>query len=551
MVRVALRLLCCSGLILAGVVLVHAGPEHDQKIENTLKVTTAFNNACDALKSGQFRVAVDSLESQLDLIGDNRAYLNALRDAYQRLIQELQQKNQPDEAARYQRRLKALDPGALLEIPRVGNSRPVDAPVPTPAPVAAPVPTSAPVAAPPAPKVAQQPSVPPEQDPFGDANSVRSHQVRTLLEQADRQFALQKYDPACRLYEQVFGLEQEVSPQVKERWAFCKLQGVGLALNQKGLATPAQEMEREVRRAMSIAPKIEIQEYGNYLLRKIQERQGAPGPGAAVPAPVERGEDLAAVEIKHLQGQERGWSVCETPNFRIFHKQAREHVERVARAAEAARSASARKWFGEVPPTWSRRCDLYLHATKEEYSQETKQPPDCPGHSSLGMEGERCVSRRVDLHCDDLNMVYGVVPHEITHVVLAGRFGVQDLPRWADEGMAVMSEPRDRIEKHLRNLPQHRRDRQLFAVSDLMRYNEYPEGKYIGAFYAQSVSLVDFLCQQKGTQAFALFLRDGLRNGYEVALRQHYGFSSFQDLQQRWQAATFSDASARADRGTR
>ncbi len=303
---------------------------------------------------------------------------------------------------------------------------------------------------------------------------------------------------------------------------------------------------------MSLADQKEVREYGTYLLRKIQERQGAPGMGTAGPA--DRGAEMGAIEFKHLPGQERGWSVCETANYRIFHRLSRTDVERVARAAEAARVASAKKWFGDVPPTWSPRCDLYLHGTQADYSRETKQPLDCPGHSSIGVDrvDNRCVSRRIDLHCDDLNMVYGVLPHEVAHVVLAGRFGVAHLPRWADEGMAVMSEPRDRVEKHLRTLPQHQRDRLLFAVADLMKYQAYPEGKYIGSFYAQSVSLVDFLCQQKGTQEFARYLRDGLRDGYEVALRQHYGYNGFLDLQQRWQAATLGKGgSAYADRGPR
>ena len=46
-----------------------------------------------------------------------------------------------------------------------------------------------------------------------------------------------------------------------------------------------------------------------------------------------------------------------------------------------------------------------------------------------------------------------MLPHEATHVVLAGQFGDQPVPRWADEGMAVLTEPRDKIDRHLRNLP--------------------------------------------------------------------------------------------------
>jgi hypothetical protein len=552
MVRIALRLAAGAGLVLLGVVLVHAGPEEDQKIETTLKVTTALTKGSEALKCGHYREAVDVLEGQLALVGDNRAYLNALRDAYQGLILDLKQKNQEAEIARYQRRLSALDPGALLESKGAGNPRPPETPDRT---RATPVSSPAMGQAQPQP-VPERSAVVLADDPFSDANSVKEPtvQARGLLDQADRAYVAKQFDAARRLYDQAFQQEQSLDADVvvfaKERWAYCKLYGVGTSLNRTESPIPPQEMEREVRLALSMAPKLES--YGKELLRKIQERQGPGGgfgPGTPTPFQTNPHEDLAVVEIRHLSDRVEGWSVCETANFRIYHKQTSEQVERVARAAEAARVAAARKWFGEVPATWGQRCEMYLHLNKEDYSRETKQPLDCPGHSSVAMNGVEVRSRRIDLHCDDLNMVYGVLPHETTHVVLAGRFGVRDLPRWADEGMAVLGEPRDRVEKHLRNLPQHQRDRQLFAIADLMQYKEYPEGRYIGAFYAQSVSVVDYLCQQQGPQVFSRFLRDGLRGGFEPALRQYYGFASFGDLQRRWQAATLGNGPAVADRG--
>ncbi len=138
-------------------------------------------------------------------------------------------------------------------------------------------------------------------------------------------------------------------------------------------------------------------------------------------------------------------------------------------------------------------------------------------------------------------MCIGVLPHEVTHVVLAGRFPAA-LPRWADEGMAVLSEPRDRIERHLRNLPMHAEQRQLFHVGQLMMFNkEYPDPQLIGPFYAQSVSLVEYLSQLRGPQVFAQFMADGMRGNYETALRKHYGVQSFQDLDAAWQRHAFGE----------
>jgi hypothetical protein len=72
--------------------------------------------------------------------------------------------------------------------------------------------------------------------------------------------------------------------------------------------------------------------------------------------------------------------------------------------------------------------------------------------------------------------------------------------------------------------------------------NDYPEARAISAFYAQSVSLVEFLSAQKGPQVFARFLRDGLKGGYETALQKHYGYKGFDELQQRWTQEAFAAA---------
>jgi hypothetical protein len=200
------------------------------------------------------------------------------------------------------------------------------------------------------------------------------------------------------------------------------------------------------------------------------------------------------------------------------------------------------RWFEDKAETWSPRCDLYLHPTAQGYTRSPGGPPaSSPGHSTISLDSGRVISRRIDVRCDDPNMLTGVLPHETTHVVLAGRFGQHHVPRWADEGMAVLSEPRDRINLHLRNLPSHRRDGTLFTIGQLMRMAEYPEAKLIGPFYAQSVSVVEFLCKKKGHQTFTRFLREGLDTGYEKALKRAYGYSDFAELDRDWQQYAFRD----------
>jgi hypothetical protein len=183
-----------------------------------------------------------------------------------------------------------------------------------------------------------------------------------------------------------------------------------------------------------------------------------------------------------------------------------------------------------------------LHATGQDYSRFTGVPESSPGHSSIRSEGSRILSRRIDLRCDDPNLLTAVLPHEATHVVLAGQFGEQPVPRWADEGIAVLSEPREKIDRHLRNLPGYYQERQLFGVRRLMQMRDYPDPRYIGPFYAQSVSLVEFLKHERGPRTLTEFLRDAQRGGYDAALQRHYGVRSFEELQERWERYAVGDA---------
>ncbi len=157
------------------------------------------------------------------------------------------------------------------------------------------------------------------------------------------------------------------------------------------------------------------------------------------------------------------------------------------------------------------------------------------------------LDRRIDLHCDVKNMLTHVLPHETTHAVLSGRFGRHLVPRWVDEGVAVLSEPREKIDLYLKNLPAYRLKHELFPVSRLMAMQDYPERRLVAPFYVQSIALVEFLSSQKGgPSAFTRFVRDGLDRGYEEALRRHYGIESFRDLEQRWARQAFRDETGTA-----
>jgi tetratricopeptide (TPR) repeat protein len=511
MARDGLCVTLCAGLLLGVVLPLTATPPDEQEahFRNALAVQNALDRGLAHLQKGEYSAAVKVLEAHISAIDGNHRYLIALRDAYRGHLRGLRQSGNTRELQTYLLRLQILDKDAPKDPP------PAVTPTPKPAPAPA---TSAPGIA--RGKIDDAPRPLPD-DPFSDANSVQAHKARALLARAEREYTDKRYASAAGLYAEAHKADPRTAAAYRERWAYCRLHAVGLTINQGDVGDSAA-LEREVRQAAAEAPN--CASFADKLLRSL------------------RGAREPVIEIKHTPGKSGGMAITETANFRIFHTQPRAFAERLARTAEMTRLTMGRKWFGEVLPTWSPRCDIHLHATQQDYARATGAGAESPGHSTFSLDGGRVVSRRIDLRCDDTHLETGTLPHEATHVVLAGRFGRHDIPRWADEGMAVLSEPRARIDLHLRNLPAHQRDGRLFNVGRLMRMSDYPEASSVGAFYAQSVSLVEFLCRKKGPQTFARFLRDGLDGGYETALRRHYDINSFVELETLWRTHAFGGA---------
>ena len=269
------------------------------------------------------------------------------------------------------------------------------------------------------------------------------------------------------------------------------------------------------------------------------------------PAANKAGAKEPAIEVQHQQSQ-NGWRVAETVNFRLFHQQTRAMAEAVLQMAERTRRAQQRKWFGRVDADWDPKCRIYLYSSAEDYSEATGAPINPGGgHTDVRTDEGRALSRCIHLHGQRSFLLKGVVPHEVTHAVLAGRLSSGRVPRWADEGMAILAETQTQIDVHFRYLPRWRADDALFNMRTLVEMRDYPEPRSIGPFYAQSVSLVDFLTREKGAPRFADFVRDGERGGYAASLRKHYGWS-FAELERRWMRHAFyrdKDAETEAANG--
>jgi hypothetical protein len=510
----------------------------DAAIINALALQKAMQEARYNLTHGNdSKKAVDLLEAELPNVKANAEYLRLLREAYRARIRDLYLANQPAQADLILGRLCVLEPGAATdpslrpqpEAPKKIEAAPPKVVEPKQASI---FPDFGKLFGKPAPAKARGVSdeVAPKEDPFDlkqqrdlPVSADKQGQARKLIAKADDEFKNKRYGPARTLYEQAYQLQSDSLTDRKEPWAYCVLNDAIEQLDRPMLAGPALvDLRQQVENAIAMAPN--LNKSGQEILGAIDRRSKGPA-------------TTASTGTKHLGRNSEGWNVSETANFRIFHKQDDSFAEQVAQIAERTRSEMGRKWFGSEAPPWQPRCELIVYPSGVEYSQATGVPSASPGHSRIHSDetnAERVLTRWVHMRNDIPATLETVLPHETTHAVIAGKFGQFPVPRWADEGIAVLSEPPVKVAGHRQNLALCRQEGVLYGLKELMMLEKYPEDRmHITAFYAQSVALVELLTQQKGPVVFTTFVRDGLREGYEVALGKHYGMN-FAQLQQLW-----------------
>jgi tetratricopeptide (TPR) repeat protein len=543
-------------LLIVDYVAIAGNPPDNPNFTKALLVQTAMVRARALLGEMQAQKAVAVLEEQLPNVNGNPQYLSLLRDTYRAYIRDLHLAGQQEQAQRYLDRLCILDPSAAKD----ASLRPyVETPPrnfePDPLKYSRPLfPTwkmpvlSNPFAKKDEAKAAPEPRATiraqagdsSAEDPFERKNqrempidASKIGQARGLLSRGVNAFKLARYAEARACFEQAYQTDHGSLEACREQWAYCIIKGVTEAMEQPG-ALPAKlpDLQKQVESAVQMAPT-KMMAIGQELLQALDQRAKSSSPPQV---------HVTALKIKHLGSNREGWQVAQTQYFRIFHKESNECAERIGQIAETTRATMYRKWFDSDGVDWQPTCELILHPNAAGYTQMTGVPSNSPGHSRIESDPSgRVIARRLDLRHDIDGMVDAILPHETTHIVLAGMFGAAPVPRWADEGIAVLSEPKEKVDQHRRNLFKNHSEGLLFGLKELMELENYPHPRRIGAFYAQSVALVEFLTQQRGPKVLTDFIKDGLRHGYETALQRHYNMT-FAQLEQIWHQQVISNS---------
>ncbi len=525
------------------------------------------------LDRGEAVAAVAILEDSLADAGPSKdAVLGLLRPSYEAAARQAAAAGRPRDADTYRENLRILDRKSRA------------APAPPASPVVVPEPRPAPARMPdsPPPLVVPSPEpaapAPAPADPIALLPMPTTPATEIDPATADAAFAAENYAEAGRIYA-ALARDKRLPANRRDHWAYCRSLDVARRIN----AHPQAEAEwasidAEIDQIRALNPNNWLGEYlrnrasdrlvarkkpkaGKTVLRgsspeetpandrPVRATSNTPPPQptparAPVPTPARAPVPTPSPAPTPAAGAEKPvgrWQIRETANFRIHHVDPT-LAEQVAHAAEGVRREGTKRWTSKLPATpWQPKCDIYLFPTARMYAVETGQPEDSPGFSSMKMEGGLITERLVHLRADHPTCVQAVLPHEVTHVILADHFPVSQIPRWADEGMAVLAEPADEQRRRATDLVDPLGKNVYFSVEVLMGM-PYPDQRYWGLYYAQSVSLTRFLVEQGSHAQFLQFLQGAQREGFEAQLRKVYKIEGYADLQARWVAFARANA---------
>ncbi len=208
-----------------------------------------------------------------------------------------------------------------------------------------------------------------------------------------------------------------------------------------------------------------------------------------------------------------------TTNF-VVEAPTQELAQEFGKLAEHYRKQKALEWLGQEMPRWPSPCPLRVTVTMSGAKGATSFTfPEGQVYQTMFIEGPLDRLRN------------SVLPHEVTHTVLAHHFR-RPVPRWADEGGSVYSEDdlersrHDRMCRDILNAGRGMPLKRLFSLRD------YPNDVMV--LYAQGYSVSKFLIESGDRQTFLNFIGHGMQWGWEDAAKTYYRYRGVEEMEQAW-----------------
>jgi hypothetical protein len=253
----------------------------------------------------------------------------------------------------------------------------------------------------------------------------------------------------------------------------------------------------------------------------------------AVAQPNGKPPNTSAIPSNHaaLTAQRHGdYFVVETRNFRVWSRLNSDETTEFTRRCETVRSGLQANWLSESDASgiWKPKADVVVHRTIVEFGAALgPQHAGSSGCTTVQQVNDRITLRRIDLRADVHDWNTSSLSHELTHLIVAERFGGRRLPRWADEGMAVLAESSRKQAERQKAASRV----QAISLSQLLTATEYPPPPGRDAFYAQSARLTEYLVKRGGGVRFLAFVESAMDSSHEIALTKYYDLNGIPGLE--------------------
>jgi hypothetical protein len=191
---------------------------------------------------------------------------------------------------------------------------------------------------------------------------------------------------------------------------------------------------------------------------------------------------------------------------------------------------------------WREKCPVYIYPDAKSYREASGQAEWSGGVSSVRSAGGRLVSQKVLTYQTAPKLLNSVLPHELAHLVFMSAIGyTKEFPLALHEGVAVYNELAFRRSYYRGVLGAHLKTETTIPLEKLFELKKYPAKPDL--FYAQGLSVVQYLVAARGTPAFYKFSLDVGKQGLEPALKKNYGFRDLAEMERMWK--TFARTKAK------
>lgn len=229
------------------------------------------------------------------------------------------------------------------------------------------------------------------------------------------------------------------------------------------------------------------------------------------------------------------WAVAKSSHFIIYYKNASEDfIDGLIYKAET--------YYNEIADNlgfkrykfwlWENRAKIYIHDDATGYQVATGSPEWSYGH---------VIPKDKVIHSfpSERRFFDTILPHELGHIIFREFVGFENnsIPLWLDEGVACYQENLRRPTAK-RIVAQAMGTEKFISLEELSGFNirSADNDEVVKIFYAEAVSIIDYLIKEFGEYRFVLFcrrLRD--KRSFKDALSSSYPFKNIKQLDRAWQ----------------